>query len=283
MRLAISFALGFSAVVLTTAASADVVPNVQIDCPKGTTQERGHGGPYCGPPMRADCPPGYEPQVYGSTSYCEPPPPAPCPEGMHWKSRGPDEASCTLNDSCPSAGRTCETGVCKELSFCIEEVLEQRYLFTVGRGVCTTPSDCAAFPRSKCQKRVTCTNEEARTSEAKRVAAARGVRASAVPAPYVAKPGGAPPRYPIRKDDPEPPPPPEAPAPNETPDASLVPDAPSEPPDASLPPQAGEAKPPRPGGCAGCEVGMSERDTAGWAALMTLLGLGIAMRRRKGG
>ncbi|MDI1483914.1 MYXO-CTERM sorting domain-containing protein [Polyangium sp. y55x31] len=276
MRLAIRFALGFGAVAFTTAASADVVPNVQIDCPKGTHKEIGHSGPYCAPPMRADCPPGYEPQVYRTTSYCERPPTAPCPDGLHWESKGPDEASCSLNEVCEPAGGKCEHGLCKELSFCIEKVLTRRVLHSVAHGTCKTPSDCAAFPRSKCEKRATCTDEDARKREAERIAAAKAVRASAVPAPYVAIPGGDPPRYPVLKEDAQEPPP--VPASSETPDVP----APSETPDASRPPDAGAAKPPSPGGCAGCEVGASDRDTAGWAALVTLLGLGIAMRRKGG-
>ena len=279
MRFAIRFALGFSAAVaFTTAASADVVRDLPIDCPNGTHKEISHNGPYCAPPKRADCPPGYEPQVHRTTSYCEPPPPAPCPDGLHWESNGPDEASCSLNEVCEPAGGKCEHGLCKELSFCIEKVLSRRFLSSVARGTCKTQSDCAAFPQTKCEKRVTCTDEDTRKREAERIAAAKAVWASAVPAPYVAIAGGAPPRYPILKDDPEPPPTPDAPAPSETPDVP----APSEPPDTSHPPDAGEAKPPSPGGCAGCEVGASDRDTAGFAALVTLVGLGIAMRRKGG-
>ncbi|TKC98063.1 hypothetical protein [Polyangium fumosum] len=295
--LAMALALGFSAASWTTAAFADVVPNLPITCPRGTEKALSHGGPYCSPPLRADCPAGYVPKIHHATSYCEAPPPAPCPKGLHWESDGPDTASCVLNNSCGKVGEACENGACEELSFCIEHRNMHRYVMPVAHGTCRSQADCAGIPRTKCEKRLTCADPATRKNEAARIEAAKKVPASAVPAPYVASQmGGAPPRYPVLKegqklpalpDVPEPPDdtPSRPPAPEGPPDAGAA-SPPTEPGPGETPVDVPPAppKPPSGGGCAGCEVSGSDDDRVGWAALMCLLGVGIALRRKgKGG
>jgi len=297
--LALALALGFGVASFSTQALADVIHEMPMDCPKGTTQHASHNGPYCSPPLRADCPPGYVPQVRRSTSYCEAPPPAPCPKGLSWESTAPDQASCVLNDRCDKVGEACTQGTCQELSFCLEKENMGRYVRDVARGVCRTQSDCAAFPNAKCGKRLTCSDPQSRKQEAARIAAAKNVPPSAVPAPYVAGPfGGGPPRYRILKDGqalpalPDVPEPPDDTPPTTSPPAEDA-GAATAPPDTApgdvqpvdvnpeAPPET-HPTPPTSGGCAGCTVDSSDRGMAGLAALMSMLGLGIALRRKGG-
>ncbi|MDI1448606.1 hypothetical protein [Polyangium sp. 6x1] len=292
--LAIALALGFSAASWTPLAVADVVHDMPITCPRGTEKQLSHNGPYCVPPMRADCPAGYVPQVRHSTSYCEAPPPAPCPKGLHWRSDGPDKGSCWLNDRCDKVGEACSSGACEELSFCIEQRHMSRFVMPVAHGTCRTQADCAGAPGTTCEKRLTCVDPATRKHEAARIEAAKKVPASAVPAPYEASQlGGAPPRYPVLKEGQKLPALPDVPEPPD--DTPMTPPAPEDAGAALTPtePGPGDAEPvgapptapkaPGHGGCAGCEVGGSDQDMVGWAALMCLLGVGIALRRKGGG
>ncbi|MDI3283461.1 hypothetical protein [Polyangium sp. 15x6] len=295
--LTMALALGFSAASWTTTAFADVIHDMPISCPRGTEKHQSHNGPYCVPPMRADCPAGYVPKVRHSTSYCEAPPPAPCPKGLHWDSDGPDKASCGLNYSCDKVGDACDNGQCERLSFCIEHRPTHRHIIQVAHGTCRTQADCAGTPGTTCEKRLTCTNSASRKNEAARIEAAKNVPASAVPAPYVASPmGGDPPRYRILKDGQSLPALPDVPEPpDDTPNTPPAPETPEDAGTAPTPadPGPGDTKPvdvpqaspqpPKSGGCAGCEVGGSDDDMVGWAALMCLLGVGIALRRKGGG
>ncbi|MDI1481185.1 hypothetical protein [Polyangium sp. y55x31] len=273
-----------------------------ITCPRGTEKHLSHNGPYCVPPLRADCPAGYVPRVRHSTSYCEAPPPTPCPKGLHWESDGPDKGTCWLNDRCDNVGEACSTGKCEELSFCIEQRHMHRYVMPVAHGTCRTQADCAGTPGTTCEKRLTCTDPASRKHEAARIEAAKKVPASAVPAPYEASyMNGAPPRYRILKEGQALPALPDVPEPPD--DTPNTPPAPEEPEDAGATPTPADTgptdtgptdtkpvdalptspKPPSSGGCAGCEVGGSDDDMIGWAALMCMLGVGIALRRKGGG
>ncbi|MRG91846.1 hypothetical protein [Polyangium spumosum] len=256
-------------VASSTSAFADVIHDMPITCPTGTEKDVSHEGPYCVPPLRADCPPGYEPRVVRSTSYCEAPPPAPCSRGLHWESTAPDQASCVFNERCGGAGETCAHGTCGDMPFCIEKEDLGRFVMDVARGACKTTSDCAAFPKAECRKRLTCSDSRLERHEAARIEAAKRVPASAVPAPYVAASGGAEPPYPVLKDGQAQP---------------ALPDAPQKPGDPSptSPAPANMTKPSSGGGCAGCAVDVSDRGGVGWAALMSLLGVGIALRRKGG-
>lgn len=296
-------ALALLAVSWPAQSLADVVHDMPIDCPRGTEKHLSHNGPYCTPPLRGDCPPGYVPKVRGSTSYCEAPPPAPCPRGTSWESSSPTEASCRLNDRCQSDSdcSSSDNEKCESLSFCLEREQVGRGVRDRSRGTCRTQADCAAFPNSRCGSRATCTNPSTRRHEAQRIAAAKNVPPERVPAPYEASAyGGSPPRYPILRAGQKLPPLPDVPEPPddtppppvvETPDAGNAEDAGfAAPPTGGEPPavENGPADPPvntpRPpsghAGCAGCIIGTSERDTAGWAALMSLLGVGIAVWRK---
>jgi len=295
--LAMALALGFTA-SWTTLVAADVIHPMPITCPRGTERADSHNGPYCVPPMRADCPAGYVPRVRHATSYCEAPPPAPCPKGLHWESDGPGTGSCWLNYRCDKVGEACENGACEQLSFCIEHRHMSRYVMPVAHGTCRTQADCAGVPGTTCEKRLTCTDPTTRKNEAARIEAAKNVPASAVPAPYVASEmGGAPPRYPVLKDGQKLPALPDVPEPpDDTPNTPLAPNGPEDAGAASPPSEPGPGettpvdtppttpKPPSSGGCAGCEVSGSDDDMVGWAALMCMLGVGIALRRKgKGG
>jgi len=207
-----------------------------------------------------------------------------------------------LNERCEPGKYECSGGLsCEQLTFCLEEVDRGRYSTDEFRAVCRTAADCSGFPRSRCDKRFTCKNPAARKYEAQRIAAAKDVPANKVPTPYVADIEGAAPRYPILKDGEKRPPLPDVPEPpDDTPppstdpvessDAGFATPPPRETPNltATATPNAdGHGEPPVKapsgrGGCAGCIVGVSDRDMAGWAGLMSLLGLGIALRRKMG-
>ena len=286
--------LGISTIFSTAQAFADVVHEMPIECPRSTTKEVDHNGTYCAPPQRADCPPGYEPRVNKSMSYCEAPPPAPCARGMRWQSSEPNKGSCVLDGYCDKIGEACDqSSSCESRSFCMEDVDRGRYIQHVGHAACRSQADCKAYPGSKCEKRLSCVDGSNAKHEAARIEAAKNVPASAVPAPYIASfMDGAPPRYPILKDGQKLPPLPDVPEPpdNTPPQPETTPDAGPEAPEdagfAAPPPNKAAdpdaAKPPiGRGGCAGCKVGTSDRDMAGWAALMSLLGVGIALKQRR--